>query len=536
VRLFDFAANEAVMLAVDDDTETGLESNASYRLEPFANEIAQLQQGQMIVWEEPQPRGENSQALSAVEGIGPFIGTPLISQDELIGILTLSAKTSETRFSQEHQAIARQVADQLAIAIQQTRLHEQIQRRVDELIFLERVGRTVTSSLDLEQILATVMEETAYVLETAACSISLLDEESGELVFRAAVGPHSDKIKGLRLPVGQGIAGWVVREGQSLLMPDVRQDARFYPSIDATTCFVTRSALAVPLQVKDKAIGAIQALNKIRGNFSQADVKLLSSIAQWAAIAIENVRLMEQTSEIQVLQELNRLRSELIANVSHELRTPLGLIKIFATSLLRERTSFDDETRWKFLHGIRDETDKLEEIVDNLLDLARLDSERLRLDKRPTDLGELTRRVMESMQAQFVDHRFVHDFIPLVARVDTQRIEQVLRNLLINAIKYSPEGGTITAQVYWDDGDALIAVSDEGIGIHPQEQQRIFERFYRVDNEVTRRVRGAGLGLSVCRGIMEAHQGRIWVESAPGEGSTFYCRLPVGDQENERQQ
>ena len=537
VGLFDFASNEMLTLAVDADTKSRQEENTRYQLDPLEDQVKHLRQGQVVVWRQAQSRGSNIQNTSAAKGLGSFVSVALISQNELIGALNLGFEASKPRFTQEHRAIARQVADQLAIAIQQARLYEQVQRRVDELIFLEQVGRTVTSSLDLEQILATVMEKTALVLKAEACSILLLDKESKELVFRAAAGPRSDKVKGLRMPLGQGIAGQVIQQGRPLLAHNVKDDPHFYPDIDASTGFITRSVLAVPLEVKEKAIGVIEAMNKATGNFGQTDVKLLSSIARWAAIAIENVQLMEQASETQILRELDRLRSELIANVSHELRTPLGLIKIFATSLQREETSFDREIRQRFLHGIEDETDKLEEIVDNLLDLGRLDSERLRLDKQPTDLGELAERVLETMRAQFVGHRFMYDFppAPLVARVDAQRVEQVLRNFLTNAIKYSPVGGAIAVQGYQDEGEVLISVSDEGIGIPSQEQEKIFERFYRVDNKVTRRVRGAGLGLSVCQGIIEAHEGRIWFESTPGAGSTFYCLLPVGDQENKPQ-
>jgi len=176
-----------------------------------------------------------------------------------------------------------------------------------------------------------------------------------------------------------------------------------------------------------------------------------------------------------------------------------------------------------------EETTKLERIVEHLLDLGRMESGRLSLDKQRTDLGQLARNIIKTMEPLTVQHRFVDDFPvePLVAAVDAKRIEQVLRNLLDNAIKYSPDGGTITVQERRDKSQILFSVSDEGIGIPADERERIFERFHRVENDVTRRMRGAGLGLAVCRGIVEAHGGRIWVESQPGAGSTFCFTLPV---------
>jgi signal transduction histidine kinase len=156
----------------------------------------------------------------------------------------------------------------------------------------------------------------------------------------------------------------------------------------------------------------------------------------------------------------------------------------------------------------------------------------LRLDKRPTDLGQLASQVMEAMEVHLEGHHFLHDFPaqPMMADVDPKRIEQVLRNLLSNAIKYSPDGGEITVRGRRDAGQfALIWVSDQGIGIPQEDLERVFERFYRVENEVTERVRGAGLGLAVCHSLVEAHGGRIWAESTPGSGSTFYFTLPVDE-------
>jgi two-component system sensor histidine kinase KdpD len=263
-------------------------------------------------------------------------------------------------------------------------------------------------------------------------------------------------------------------------------------------------------------------------------VQLLTTIGHQIGIAVENARLAQQAAEVKILREVDRLRSELIANVSHEIRTPLGLIKISASSLQMDDAAFDRATQQKFLNSISEEATKLERIVEHLLDLGRIESGRLRLDRQPTDLAALIGTTIKSMEALSNQHRLVFDSSaePLVATVDVKRVEQVLRNLLDNAIKYSPEGGTVTVHAYQGDAQILVAVSDEGIGIPAEEWDRIFERFHRVENELTRRMRGAGLGLAVCRGIIEAHGGRIWAESQPGAGSTFCFTLPLRPQED----
>jgi signal transduction histidine kinase len=269
------------------------------------------------------------------------------------------------------------------------------------------------------------------------------------------------------------------------------------------------------------------------------------------------MRRAEESAQIEILQELNRLRSELIANASHELRTPLGLIKVFCTSLLATDVEFDEQTRQQFLRGIDEESDKLKVIVDNLLGLSTLESGRLRLDKHTTDITALVHKVTEDVKVDLqsalintpgqttfqqdqakddaacvtLSHHFVYDFPDksLLAPIDAKRIEQVLRNLLSNAVKYSPHGGTITIQGRGDKWQVLLRISDEGIGIPPEDMEHVFERFYRVENEHTRNIGGVGLGLAVCRGIVEAHGGSIWVESTPASGSHFYFTLPVDD-------
>jgi PAS domain S-box-containing protein len=232
---------------------------------------------------------------------------------------------------------------------------------------------------------------------------------------------------------------------------------------------------------------------------------------------------------LEALRELDRLRSELIANVSHEIRTPLGLIEVFATSLLMDDVEFDAETERQFLQGIKEETDRLDVIVGNLLSLSRIESGRLHVHRQPTDLVHLAREILEGMKAQATEEHCLELDVPstpLLARVDVRQMEQLLRNLLSNAIKYSPGGGRVTVHARAEDEELVLCVSDQGIGIPPDEQEKIFDRFYRVESEVSRQVQGIGLGLAVCCGIVEAHGGRIRVESVPGEGSTFSVYLP----------
>jgi PAS domain S-box-containing protein len=426
------------------------------------------------------------------------------------------------------------------------RAEEELKRRNKELSARNAIATTIGQSLDLDHILKATLDTVLQVIEIDAGWIQLVGEDMERTLSLVAQRGLSEvmaqEIRTLRW--GEGLSGQVAQSGQPIVVSSASEDPRL--ATESGRQEGLHAFAAVPIQSKDNVVGVLGVVSRRPRELSSHEVQLLTAVGHQIGLAIENVRLAKKASEIELLREVDRLRSELLANISHELRTPLGLITVFCTTLLRDDVDFDRETRREFLHDIREETDKLEELVDNLLDLSRIQDGRLRLDKSPTDISQLARKVIKPLEIQIAQseshlltetgllHRLLHDFSPdpLVAMVDSKSIEQVLRNLLSNAIKYSPEGGTITIQGREDRGQILVRVSDQGVGIPAEEQDKIFERFYRVENEITQNVRGAGLGLPVCRGIVEAHGGRMWVESTPGVGSAFCFALPLEPDQN----
>lgn len=421
---------------------------------------------------------------------------------------------------------------------ERTKAEAEIQRRNQDLAALNMIATTMGQSIGLDQILNATLESALKVMDMDGGWVQLLDDDGQTLVLAAQRGipePAVEKFRRIRLAPGS--AG----KRPEIEIEDILELAQ--PALRSAQPETPFTLTGVPIQSKDKVLGILSIISHSPRAVSPNRVQLFTTIGHQIGIAVENARLAQQAAEVKILREVDRLRSELIANVSHELRTPLGLIKISASSLLMDDAEFDRATQQQFLHGISEEASKLETIVEHLLDLGRIESARLRLDKQPADLGQLISNTVKSMEALSAQHSMVTivpgaarsgsnlPVEPLVATVDAKRIEQVLRNLLDNAIKYSPDGGVITVQAYRDDQQILVAVSDEGIGIPAEEWDRIFERFHRVENEVTRRLRGAGLGLAVCRGIVEAHGGRIWAESQPGASSTFCFTLPVRSRE-----
>jgi signal transduction histidine kinase len=285
-------------------------------------------------------------------------------------------------------------------------------------------------------------------------------------------------------------------------------------------------AIAVPLIAEGRALGVFV----VRGaDLREADVPAFELMADQVSHALERLGRARKVAELEILRETDRMRAELIANVSHEIRTPLGMIDVLCTSLLADDVAFDAETQRSFLGGIKEATDRLAAMVGNLLQLSRAEDGRLVLHRRPTDLGKLATAVVERVRVGAPRHQLIcsEQEAEHVALVDPEQMEQVLSNLLSNAIKYSPDGGPIVVTLAWQGEELILSVSDQGIGIPEEEQERIFERFYRVDDAIGRKVSGAGLGLAVCRAVVEAHGGKIRVASRLGMGSTFYVSLPT---------
>jgi K+-sensing histidine kinase KdpD len=263
--------------------------------------------------------------------------------------------------------------------------------------------------------------------------------------------------------------------------------------------------------------------------FSESDRRLLQAIADYLAIAIERAQLTKEAEEAIALRETDRLRSQFISSVSHELRTPLTFIKGCATSLLRHDVSWDEATEREFLRVIDEKTDELRDLIDKLLQSAKLEAGALRLEKEPVLMPRLAQRVVAELAPRAKKHKLTVRFTSSfpVVEADVRCMEQVVRNLVENAVKYSPEDSEIVITGEARDQEIVVSVSDHGIGIAPEHRQKLFERFYRVDSPLTRSTPGSGLGLFITKGHVEAHHGKVWVESTVGKGSTFYFSLPL---------
>lgn len=381
-------------------------------------------------------------------------------------------------------------------------------RRVLEL------GRILNSTLDLPTLLDRIIRAAREITDTEASSIMLTDPKTDELYFEAATGTRSEEVKRVIVP-SQSLAGWVAREGKVQVIDDVSKDPRFFSQADEQSGFRTRSLIALPLQVKGKTIGVLEVLNRIDDTpFNDEDVDVLSSLAAQAAVAIENARLFQQ--------------SDLISEMVHELRTPLTSIVAYSELLLRPGLAAEQHTA--FVETVLQEASRLTTMINDFLDLARLQSGRSRLAHDAIDVRELMRDCLSVMMPQAQKKNISLHFdapadLPMVAG-DRGRLKQVLMNLISNAVKYTASNGKVRAYVEQQDGKVLIAVEDNGRGIPEKDLPHIFDKFYRVqDSEGW--ATGTGLGLSIVKEIIEAHGGQIDVRSEWGAGTTFAFKLPI---------
>jgi signal transduction histidine kinase len=288
-----------------------------------------------------------------------------------------------------------------------------------------------------------------------------------------------------------------------------------------------RYFLGLPLIAGDQKIGALVFVRYGGPPFTPEHTHIAEYIAAHIAQLYEHGNLVTQLSRLEAERQLERLQDDFVATVSHELRTPLGFIKGYATSLLREDADWDEETRREFLLIIDEETDRLKELIDNLLDSSRLQSGRLRMEFQPMRIDTMLKELTLRGKSFSEDLDIQVDLVaaPLKIEADPTRLAQVFDNLISNAIKYAPDS-PINIRLDSQDDHAHIEFSDQGPGIPTEDLPNIFTRFYRVPSR-NKSVRGTGLGLFICRQIINAHHGEITAVSKLGEGTTFHIYLPI---------
>lgn len=559
---------------------------------------------------------------------------PLFSGGTAVGLLILGSHKM-MRYGADELRLLAAFADYAASAIHNTLLVNWTQQALTRLTFLYEATRTLSTILDTDKILETLMSLAYEQIRPEAISIALA-EPDGSLVFKAAAGGAGDKIVGMRVPKGRGLVGWVAQQGEPVWVPDVRNDARFYGTVDKQTGFSTQSIYALPVWMGDKVIAVLEMINpKADTDISELRDTMLA-LASLAASALQNARLFEQVrraerryqnlfdlnvapilvfnaqghlleanraarelfrdalntadnvfallqltperffqiaaelamgqqpvweitlkqdNELRILEshitylkdygqqdayqwlghdvtervQLAEMRARLNNMIVHDMRNPLNVIRNSLEMLLDCKP--DEPQRWEdALRLARRSLNRMSDLVENILDTARSQS-KTEITYEAFSLNELLSEVMEAVKhaAEYRRQQLIVEVLTARSSIVANHsyLRRVLINLLDNAIKFSPSGTSITLRI---EEDALaelwqFSVSDQGPGIPPDEQQAIFEAYVR--GRAQKHEKGVGLGLAFCKIAVEAHGGRIWVESELGKGATFKFTFPT---------
>lgn len=380
---------------------------------------------------------------------------------------------------------------------------------------LIEISRDLASTLDLDTLLDDIVRAAADITYAEAASILLYDDTARQLYFQVATNIDEPTMRGLIIPLDKSIAGWIVTNRKSVRIEDAHKDERFFSDVEKSIGYQTKSLLGIPLVTKNKVVGVLEVVNKKRGKFTDPDESMLTVLGAQAAVAIENARLFQQ--------------SDLIQEFVHELRTPLASLSTATYLLLRPEMS--REQRDQIVNNIHNETLRLNSLASSFLDLARLESGRVRFRKTRFSAADLLYEVRDVMMTKAQETNVqirvdVPNDMPLM-EADRDKIKQVLLNLVSNAIKYNRPNGSVMITGNFTDAELSMGVQDTGVGIPEESIPHLFEKFYRV-REHESKTAGTGLGLSICKQIIQGHNGRIEVKSKMGVGTSFTVHLPRG--------
>ena len=466
-----------------------------------------------------------------------ILSVPLLVQGRAIGVLQTINKLDGSIFISEDADLLETFAGQAAIAIENARLFnmtdQQLALRVQELDTMQRIDQELNRTLNLKNVVDITMDWALRKSGATTGALFILDRERNVLRLVASYGypedsPFSAEGPGT-YPIERGITGRVIRSGQPSLITDVSIDPDYHETLPGCV-----AQLIVPLFTANQVIGMIILESDREGTLDLLDLDFVARLAEHASPAIVNAQLYQE------LERANQAKSEFVSFVAHELRNPMTSMKGYTDLLLKGVVGPVNEQQSDFLHTIYSNVTRMETLVSDLNDLTKQETNNLRLEIGPVDFRQVVSETLRAQQ-RAIDEKgqrlAVHlpDDLPVV-RGDQTRLIQVMTNLVSNAHKYSPPEGVITiraevARNTWDPQGAPhvlhVSVEDTGIGLSEEDLQQLFVPYFRSDNPKTREQPGTGLGLTITRGLVELHGGRVWVESELEVGSTFHFTIPL---------
>ncbi len=410
-----------------------------------------------------------------------------------------------------------------------------IRQHNEELKVLHAIAQEISQTINLDEILGNAMDKTLELLHLSHGSIHLLDKEGEYLILKIQRGTNHYLAKAISaIKLGEGFVGRMILEGKPIFTESIEKWASLVgkrslrPMIDERI----QSTMCIPLRSKDITLGVMIIHTQDERVFTEAERSILVTVGYQISTAIENAELLKEASRFGALEETDRLKTVLLASVSHELRTPITCIRGIANTLTQPDIQWDRPTLDDFLQTIVQESDRLNHIVTDLMDMSQLETGMMKMEKRRSTLSSVIAQISNHLYILTSKHKLYLDqpYPDTLLHIDETRIGQVITNLVSNAVSYSPENTQITLLAEQVDDKIVVSVVDEGDGIAPANTGKIFDLFYRLESGIVRSKGGSGLGLAICKGILEAHNGDIWVESEVGNGSKFSFSLPLADE------
>ncbi|MBA3551624.1 MAG: GAF domain-containing protein [Actinobacteria bacterium] len=441
----------------------------------------------------------------------PFLWSNVIFRVGMSAIIALVAGFMARSLAREAENAAQQAA-----RFEESARREAAARR--ELAAFNTAILAGVEAEDLDRSLANMAGAIGRELDFETLTILL--REGDDLLVKGMFGMRFYRD---RIPLGTGVTGVVAATGSPLVVPDV---SRFPGYIVADP--EIRSEMAAPMRIADEVIGVLDVESRRPDAFDEAAIASLTRLAdQVALVAHSNQLLSQQRATVERLRELDQMKSDFVGIASHELRTPLAAIRGFTSTLIKNRSRISDEQVMDFVRIIDRQSDRLARLVEDLLLVSRIEAGTIQLQPKDVELRTFLHQAVETFDPE-ARGRIRLDVTEADQKVsiDADRVDQVLRNLIDNAIKFSPTGTPVVVDAHLEDGTIQVSVTDSGEGIAAEDLPHIFERFHQAEAVLTRQAEGAGLGLYITKRLVEAMGGRIQVSSRPGAGSTFAVTIP----------